>query len=132
MLGGGWLKLKPGQVTDDTTMSLALGDAIVERSGFQTPAVADSFARWLRARPVNVGNACRRGIQRYMTQRTLAGVQSDGDAGNGACMRNLPVALFSLDTMRPSKRTASRRRTSLTIIPCRMPPRWRSDAWFAG
>ena len=97
MLGGGWLKLKPGQVTDDTTMSLALGDALVERSGFDTPAVAESFARWLRARPVDVGNTCRRGIQRYMTQRTLAGVQSDGDAGNGACMRNLPVALLSLD-----------------------------------
>ena len=23
--GGGWLRLKPGQVTDDTTMALALG-----------------------------------------------------------------------------------------------------------
>ena len=23
--GGGWLKLRPGQVTDDTTMALALG-----------------------------------------------------------------------------------------------------------
>lgn len=97
ILGGGWLRLKPGQVTDDTTMSLALGDAIVERSSFDTRAVAESFARWLRARPVDVGNTCRRGIQRYITQRTLAGPQSEGDAGNGACMRNLPVALLSLD-----------------------------------
>ena len=30
IVGGGWLKLKPGQVTDDTTMSLALGDALLE------------------------------------------------------------------------------------------------------
>ena len=27
--GGGWLRLKAGQVTDDTTMSLALGTAIL-------------------------------------------------------------------------------------------------------
>ena len=27
--GGGWPRLKPGQVTDDTQMSLALGDAIL-------------------------------------------------------------------------------------------------------
>ena len=31
MIGGGWLRLKPGQVTDDTTMALALGDAILAR-----------------------------------------------------------------------------------------------------
>ena len=29
ILGGGWLRLKPGQVTDDTQMCLALGDAIL-------------------------------------------------------------------------------------------------------
>ncbi len=97
ILGGGWLKIEAGQVTDDTTMSLALGDALVERSGFDTRAVAESFARWLRARPVDVGNTCRRGIERYVSQRTLAGPQSEGDAGNGACMRNLPVALLSIE-----------------------------------
>lgn len=97
IVGGGWLKLAPGQVTDDTTMSLALGDALVERGGFDAEAVAESFVRWLRARPIDVGNTCRRGIQRYITQHTLAGPQNEGDGGNGACMRNLPVALFALD-----------------------------------
>ena len=35
IVGGGWLKLAPGQVTDDTTMSLALGEALLrgERTG---------------------------------------------------------------------------------------------------
>lgn len=97
IIGGGWLRLKPGQVTDDTTMSLALGDALIEQGGFDTRAVAESFARWLRARPVDVGNTCRRGIQRYITQHTLATSPSEGDAGNGACMRNLPIALLALN-----------------------------------
>jgi ADP-ribosyl-[dinitrogen reductase] hydrolase len=36
MQGGGWLKLARGQVTDDTTMSLALGDALLRgRCGSQ-------------------------------------------------------------------------------------------------
>jgi ADP-ribosyl-[dinitrogen reductase] hydrolase len=95
--GGGWLKLKAGDVTDDTTLSLALGDAIVDRGGWDLRAAADSFAQWLRAGPVDCGNTCRRGIRRYLTDGSLAGPPSQGDAGNGALMRNLPVVLATLD-----------------------------------
>ena len=97
IVGGGWLKLKPGQVTDDTQMSLALGHAIVASGGWNVRAAADAFVDWLKSKPVDVGNTCRRGIQRYMTDGTLAGPPNDGDAGNGACMRNLPLALALLD-----------------------------------
>ena len=31
IVGGGWLRLKPGQVTDDTQMALALGRSIIRR-----------------------------------------------------------------------------------------------------
>lgn len=97
IVGGGWLGLAPGQVTDDTTMSLALGDAIVRSGGWSLDAVAESFAGWLRARPVDCGNTCRRGIRRYLADGSLAAPPSDGDAGNGALMRNLPVILSTLD-----------------------------------
>jgi ADP-ribosyl-[dinitrogen reductase] hydrolase len=96
MIGGGWLKLPPGSVTDDTTMALALGDAIVACGGWNLQAVADSFVRWLRGKPIDCGNTCRRGIQRYMNDGSLAGAPSEGDGGNGAAMRNLPVALATL------------------------------------
>jgi ADP-ribosyl-[dinitrogen reductase] hydrolase len=96
IVGGGWLRLAPGQVTDDTTLSLALGDAIIESGGWDLATVGRHFVGWLRAKPVDVGNACRRGIQRVMTQGTLAGQFNEGDAGNGACMRNLPVAISTL------------------------------------
>ena len=97
IVGGGWLGLAPGQVTDDTTMSLALGDAIVHSGGWSLEAVAASFAGWLRARPVDCGNTCRRGIRRYLADGSLAAPPNDGDAGNGALMRNLPVILSTLD-----------------------------------
>lgn len=96
MIGGGWLKLKPGQITDDTQMSLALAQSVIDSGGWNATAAADAFVVWLKTRPVDVGNTCRRGIQRYMADGTLAGQPSEGDGGNGACMRNLPLALATL------------------------------------
>lgn len=96
MIGGGWLKLKPGQVTDDTEMTLHLGRAILACGGWDLKAVCDEFALWLKKVPVDVGNTVRRGIRRYMVEGTMQGPYHDGDAGNGACMRNLPVALATI------------------------------------
>ena len=97
IIGGGWLKLRPGQVTDDTQMALALGQAIVASGGWNARAAADAFADWLKSKPVDVGNTCRRGIQRYLADGSLAGPPNEADGGNGACMRNLPLALAMLD-----------------------------------
>lgn len=93
MIGGGWLHLEPGQVTDDTEMALALGRSLVRKNGFDVRDVCDEFAAWLKTGPVDVGNTCRRGIRRYMLHGTVAGPYCEGDAGNGAAMRNLAVAL---------------------------------------
>ena len=103
IVGGGWLKLRRGTVTDDTTMSLALGTALVAASQApdDAPAVAHHMARafvgWLKSGPNDCGNTCRRGIRRYMADGSLEGPLSEGDGGNGALMRNLPVALATLD-----------------------------------
>ena len=98
--GGGWLKLKPGEVTDDTTMALALGEGLLQgaRVGrpLDTALIADAFVAWWRGRPVDCGNTCRRGIQRYLRDGSLAGPLSDGDGGNGALMRMLPAALATV------------------------------------
>ena len=96
MIGGGWLSLRPGQVTDDTEMSVAVGQSILRCRDFVLKDVADAFAAWLRTRPIDVGNTCRRGIRRYITTGALESPPSDGDGGNGAFMRNLPVALATL------------------------------------
>lgn len=93
MIGGGWLNLKPGQITDDTEMALAVGRAMIAADGWNLHAVCEEFVAWLRKVPVDVGNTCRRGIRRYMADGTTAGPPNEGEAGNGACMRNLPVAL---------------------------------------
>jgi ADP-ribosyl-[dinitrogen reductase] hydrolase len=97
IIGGGWLCLEAGQVTDDTQMSLALGQAIIDHQGWNIHAVADNFVAWLESEPPDVGNTCRRGITRYRDSGQLYGPPREDDAGNGACMRNLPVVLATLN-----------------------------------
>ncbi|NCQ16672.1 hypothetical protein GW814_03450, partial [Candidatus Falkowbacteria bacterium] len=41
--GGGWLGVKPGQVTDDTEMALALARAIVDAGGWDLQKIAENF-----------------------------------------------------------------------------------------
>lgn len=95
IVGGGWLRLKAGQVTDDTQMSLALGAAILESGGWDLHNIAEHWLAWLKSKPIDVGNTCRRGLVRYGRDGSLESPFSDGDAGNGALMRNLPAVLYA-------------------------------------
>jgi len=96
IVGGGWLSLKPGQVTDDTEMSLCIARAVVLACEWDLRGVADNFAAWLKSRPVDVGQTCRKGIRDYLFHGTLQVPFREWDAGNGAAMRMAPVALFTL------------------------------------
>lgn len=93
IIGGGWLHLKPGQVTDDTGMSLALGKAILAQGGVQAVPVARAFSDWMRSKPVDIGHTVRRGIVHFRDSGVPAVPENEFDAGNGACMRSLPVAI---------------------------------------
>jgi ADP-ribosyl-[dinitrogen reductase] hydrolase len=95
MIGGGWLNLRPGQVTDDTQMSLCIARSLVAVD-FSPEDIARRFVAWYRSNPPDVGNTCRRGIARFINQGTVHGPPSQGDAGNGAVMRTAPVALAAL------------------------------------
>ncbi|MGK2907286.1 MAG: ADP-ribosyl-[dinitrogen reductase] hydrolase [Desulfuromonadales bacterium] len=96
IIGGGWLYLKPGQVTDDTEMSLALGRALLTAGVWDRRGIADNFLAWMKSKPVDIGATCRRGIRDYMIKGQLETPCNEWDAGNGAAMRMAPVALFTL------------------------------------
>lgn len=96
IIGGGWLYLKPGQVTDDTEMSLALGRALLPSGEWELSKIADNFLAWMKSKPVDIGSTCRRGIRDYMIKGQLETPYNEWDAGNGAAMRMAPVALFTL------------------------------------
>lgn len=94
--GGGWLHLKPGQVTDDTEMSLCIARALTAAGGWDLEGIARQFAAWLKNNPRDVGATCRRGIRDFMVKGQLETPYNEWDAGNGAVMRMAPVALFCL------------------------------------
>src|ERR1035437_1539569 len=96
IIGGGWLHLKPGRVTDDTEMALALGSALVASCGWDLRALPGAFVAWMRRGPVDIGNACRRGISRYIADGSLSAPFAEENGGNGAAMRNLPTVFASL------------------------------------
>lgn len=96
MTGGGWLRLAPGRFTDDTEMARCVARAIDRRGGFDLRAVADELAAWLRTNPIDVGNTVRKGLRAYLVHGQLESPFNAWDAGNGAAMRLLPVALCTL------------------------------------
>lgn len=100
--GGGWLKLTPGAVTDDTQMSLALGNALLQAGGWDATTAAAHWAAWMRSGPPDIGHTCRRGLRRYLTQGTLHTPYDESTGGNGGAMRCLPVVLYTLG--RPAMR----------------------------
>ena len=112
--GGGWLKLKRGQVTDDTTMALALGEAILQQGSVDALAIAKSFNAWLKQKPVDIGNTVRRGIVHFRHSGIPVVPSSEQDAGNGACMRCLPIALFTYGQSVARMKAASKRQAHVT------------------
>jgi len=98
IMGGGWLRLKPGRVTDDTEMALALGAALIASGGWNPHAIADSFVAWMRGKPIDVGATCRRGIVQYLATGNWCVPPGGENAGNGAAMRNLPTVFVSLES----------------------------------
>jgi ADP-ribosyl-[dinitrogen reductase] hydrolase len=96
ILGGGWLYLKSGHVTDDTEMSLALGRALLTAGRWDRQGIADHFLAWMQGKPADIGATCRRGIRDYLLKGQLEVPCNEWDAGNGAAMRMAPVALFTL------------------------------------
>jgi len=106
IVGGGWLYLPAGQVTDDTEMSLALGAAVLGSGAWSREAIAEAFLAWMKGKPIDIGATCRRGIRDYMLSGRIEVPYNEWDAGNGAAMRMAPVALYTLGDDRLLERYA--------------------------
>jgi ADP-ribosylglycohydrolase len=85
-----------GQVTDDTQMTLALAEAIVEAGGrVDGEVVGRHFVALWRSGVVGRGSACNAAVRRLIAGRpwSEAGCEP-GRAGNGTAMRASPVGLL--------------------------------------
>ena len=67
IIGGGWLHLRAGEVTDDTQMTMAVARGIVRSSIVGAEHVAEcigkEFIDWIDTNPKDVGATCARSIR---------------------------------------------------------------------
>lgn len=101
IVGGGWLSLNPGDVTDDTQMTMCVMDALMKypnsQKKFKTEC-ALNFARWYNSNPPDVGGQCAKGITYFLCHGKYIPVDNDA-LGNGSLMRAMPCALLGKDRM---------------------------------
>lgn len=98
MIGGGWLRLRPGEVTDDTQMALILLQSLVEHQGHVSLTdIGLRFKEWAESGPKDIGRqTCTvlRGRAPLLVGSRKFWEDSGGRAaGNGGVMRCAPVAL---------------------------------------
>lgn len=106
IIGGGKLGLDPGEVTDDTYMTIAVAKGILKSGAMGKwtmpyDAIGDEFLAWIQSDYVNdVGKTVSRTIRHYyqtrdwfsaarLTDEQLGGLSD----GNGSVMRCVPVPL---------------------------------------
>lgn len=102
IVGGGWLRVAPGEITDDTQMALCIARSIAARGGFDAADIAARFVGWFRSHPKDIGNTTRHALEqlargvpwRDAGQRTHEALRPN-DASNGSIMRCAPVALLT-------------------------------------
>lgn len=64
MIGGGWLNLKPGEVTDDTQMTLCVAEGILENPSDPVQTIGRRFIEWYDSKPKDIGNTCALAIRK--------------------------------------------------------------------
>lgn len=136
MKGGGLGNYDPGEWSDDTSMAMAIAEAVADGHDLTSEealdAVAQGFVRWYTdfdGNPPDIGNQTRAVLSATLRRLRESPVASVGSlmreeshafaadhprsAGNGALMRTGPVALAHLDD-RETLAEAARAVASLT------------------
>jgi ADP-ribosyl-[dinitrogen reductase] hydrolase len=113
IIGGGHWNLVPGEVTDDTMMTIAVAEGILDSPDNPIEYIGKHFMRWYNSNPRDIGNIIRIALSEYkrsndwMKASYYAHKVTGGmTAGNGSLMRCLPVALYYNDIEKILKITA--------------------------
>lgn len=99
MSGGGMFDLKPGSVTDDTLMTLALIESRIEDGYFNRDRFLSKMIRTVRADPRTFGRTTRTLVSLleqgcYPENATRAIDRIFGSRSNGSVMRTAAVGIF--------------------------------------
>ena len=108
MIGGGWLNVEPGEITDDTQMTLTVAEGIAEEPENPIEAIGERFIAWARSGPKDIGGTCSRSIygaaaggakrptedEWFNASKATAKANGRRSGGNGALMRTVYPGLY--------------------------------------
>lgn len=116
MLGGGWLNVSPGEVTDDTQMTLCVARGIMKNPKAPVEDIGVNFIDWVCGGPKDIGGTCALSISKaqhigresghlyrpsysdWMQASNEADKALGGrSAGNGSLMRTAYVPCYYYD-----------------------------------
>lgn len=116
IIGGGVWQLEPGEVTDDTMMTLCVAEGILENPADPFEPIGQRFMEWYHSKPKDIGNTIRHVFENYKDNWFEAAFLTDLDlgqsGGNGTLMRCLPIALAY--TVMPEIERISRLHSKMT------------------
>jgi ADP-ribosyl-[dinitrogen reductase] hydrolase len=97
---GGAHKIAVGEWTDDTSLALAIADALIRRQGeLDLKLILDNFLAWYKSGKFSsrdycfdIGNTTKRALLNYRATGDLeASTKRDEEVGNGSLMRMAPM-----------------------------------------
>jgi ADP-ribosyl-[dinitrogen reductase] hydrolase len=110
MPGGGFLKVAPGQITDDGELTLCLARALAKSKSFNDEKIARNYADWIRSRPFDVGMTTRHSLGCFLDVEWQDICLQEGYAAgmaqaayyrcleskaNGSLMRATPIGIWA-------------------------------------
>lgn len=97
--GGGVYSVGEGQPTDDSELSFALLQVLLEHDpnqGFPRDAVYEAYHNWYKSSPFDCGYTCRLAFSGSYQDERLMSYSADSQA-NGALMRVSPISIWAVN-----------------------------------
>jgi ADP-ribosyl-[dinitrogen reductase] hydrolase len=101
IIGGGCWDLEPGEVTDDTMMTIAVAEGILDSPENPINYIGERFMKWYLSKPKDIGEIIEFALREYSrskdwskTAKFVHDYSNGMSAGNGSLMRCIPVALY--------------------------------------
>lgn len=94
-LGSEHHKLKPGQYSDDTQMSLMVAESLLENHGFNPDDLAERYVEWMTSgRARGYGKTTLFAIKNLIDGKHWSESGIPGSYGNGTAMRAAPFGVY--------------------------------------
>lgn len=103
MIGFGSHNVPAGTWSDDTSMTIATMDSLIQNNGISLEDIMEKFVQWLSMskytatdKVFDIGNTTYKALHKYETNRDIktCGSNEEWENGNGSLMRMLPIALY--------------------------------------